>query len=529
MGKADNKSNSSGAEANGKSFFSRFAPLWPYALGIACARSGMTVATAGSYKSTDDGIFSDGSILVALIPLVIIGIIIFKTEHVFSKRAARALFCTAVSAQVVILVVMGILRLTGACTFPVRFTLSVLSSLMALTAIGCWLREMRGTCMLPSAVMVFSGLFISEIPVFATTLLPDGARCLAIAPIAACQFICMLWMRKMDRGPQDIEAQHRNDDYFVFMRGGAVTRRFLVACAIGIAAMSLVVGFLRGFPDGAPIPFCTATRTATFILTELVCIWFIASMLRQRSRTMTVTIWVFMELLAALTLVLYTGFPGHLDIGAIAIVLLNALMTAFLWYIVISFMSTGWREPLYYAICIMTIWVFARAFGRFVLIGVMPIGGDHHFTGSVISLLLLISTQLILVKLMDVVRFASTKNELDDDAQNATDEVERQVVVDEKSSALGRILGLDDQSAVKDVQRAAMRHRAEIMGRQFLLSEREIEVLALYAAGLTQRRVAESLHISQTTAHTHIGRIYTKTGLHSRQEIIDYLEHYTEN
>ena len=51
-------------------------------------------------------------------------------------------------------------------------------------------------------------------------------------------------------------------------------------------------------------------------------------------------------------------------------------------------------------------------------------------------------------------------------------------------------------------------------------------MLALYASGMTQKRVAEELHISQTTAHTHIGRIYTKTGLHSRQEILDYFKQY---
>ena len=73
-----------------------------------------------------------------------------------------------------------------------------------------------------------------------------------------------------------------------------------------------------------------------------------------------------------------------------------------------------------------------------------------------------------------------------------------------------------------------MQHRVEALGKQFLLSDREIEVLALYASGITQKRVAESLHISQTTAHTHITRIYAKTGLHSRQEIIDYLQKYAE-
>ena len=63
--------------------------------------------------------------------------------------------------------------------------------------------------------------------------------------------------------------------------------------------------------------------------------------------------------------------------------------------------------------------------------------------------------------------------------------------------------------------------------KQFLLSEREVEVLSLYALGWTQKRVAEELFISPGTAHAHIKRIYAKTGLHSRQEILDYMEKYT--
>ena len=59
------------------------------------------------------------------------------------------------------------------------------------------------------------------------------------------------------------------------------------------------------------------------------------------------------------------------------------------------------------------------------------------------------------------------------------------------------------------------------------LSDREMEVLALYALGYTQKRVAEELYITPGTAHAHIKRIYAKTGLHSRQEILDYMQQYT--
>lgn len=64
------------------------------------------------------------------------------------------------------------------------------------------------------------------------------------------------------------------------------------------------------------------------------------------------------------------------------------------------------------------------------------------------------------------------------------------------------------------------------LGQRFGLTGREIEVLTLYALGHTQARVSEELQLSQNTVHTHIKRIYDKTNLHSRQEILDYLAEY---
>ncbi len=69
----------------------------------------------------------------------------------------------------------------------------------------------------------------------------------------------------------------------------------------------------------------------------------------------------------------------------------------------------------------------------------------------------------------------------------------------------------------------SVRGRVRAMGEQFLLSDREVDVLALYAMGYTQKKVAEELFITPATAHTHIKRIYAKCGMHSRQEILEYL------
>ena len=131
--------------------------------------------------------------------------------------------------------------------------------------------------------------------------------------------------------------------------------------------------------------------------------------------------------------------------------------------------------------------------------------------------MIVISTQVAFVNFLNVRKFEAVPEEELTHQQKAV-----------QTSPVVKIMGLDDHhESLADVRQATMRHNAEEVGKQFLLSEREVEVLSLYALGWTQKRVAEELFISPGTAHAHIKRIYAKTGLHSRQEILDYMEKYT--
>jgi len=66
--------------------------------------------------------------------------------------------------------------------------------------------------------------------------------------------------------------------------------------------------------------------------------------------------------------------------------------------------------------------------------------------------------------------------------------------------------------------------RCSSLIEQYGLSAREAEVLPFILKGRTSERISQELFISKSTVETHFRRIYTKAGVHSRQELIDLSE-----
>lgn len=103
----------------------------------------------------------------------------------------------------------------------------------------------------------------------------------------------------------------------------------------------------------------------------------------------------------------------------------------------------------------------------------------------------------------------------------------------EKRSSIGqpvsKLFGIDNQPESDiEVRIASMERSVAQIGDQFQLTQREMEVLTLFALGYTQKRVAETLNLSPGTVHTHIKNIYEKTDFHSRQDVLNYIHDYTE-
>lgn len=67
------------------------------------------------------------------------------------------------------------------------------------------------------------------------------------------------------------------------------------------------------------------------------------------------------------------------------------------------------------------------------------------------------------------------------------------------------------------------------IAREAGLTKRETEVAKLMLEGRSLRVIQEELYISEGTARTHAKRIYSKLGIHSKQELIDFFKHRLEH
>ncbi|WP_428420518.1 LuxR C-terminal-related transcriptional regulator [Paraeggerthella hominis] len=70
----------------------------------------------------------------------------------------------------------------------------------------------------------------------------------------------------------------------------------------------------------------------------------------------------------------------------------------------------------------------------------------------------------------------------------------------------------------------ALESRCAAVAREGGLTEREAEVLVYLARGRTKAYIAEALFVTENTVRSHVRNIYSKLGIHTRQQLIDLVE-----
>ena len=73
-------------------------------------------------------------------------------------------------------------------------------------------------------------------------------------------------------------------------------------------------------------------------------------------------------------------------------------------------------------------------------------------------------------------------------------------------------------------RKLAWQRRIDAACERYRLSPRECEVLRILLKGRDAKYITEKFYISQSTAKTHIYNIYRKFGIHSRQDLYDFIE-----
>ncbi len=66
--------------------------------------------------------------------------------------------------------------------------------------------------------------------------------------------------------------------------------------------------------------------------------------------------------------------------------------------------------------------------------------------------------------------------------------------------------------------------KRELACELYALSPREREILATLLKGRDAKYIMDTFYISQSTAKTHIYNIYRKFDVHSRQDLLDFIE-----
>ncbi|MDR1184044.1 MAG: helix-turn-helix transcriptional regulator [Coriobacteriales bacterium] len=79
------------------------------------------------------------------------------------------------------------------------------------------------------------------------------------------------------------------------------------------------------------------------------------------------------------------------------------------------------------------------------------------------------------------------------------------------------------RSVNQDLDQSHLENRCLTLATHFRLTKREAEVLRLLAIGRNIPYIAESLHVSKSTAKTHSLQVYRKFAVSSHQELLDFI------
>lgn len=293
---------------------------------------------------------------------------------------------------------------------------------------------------------------------------------------------------------------------------GTLPLRF-AACA---AVYCIPAGFMRGYP--AALPFASAGGIGEAVFAGVAVIMIavaVASILLMGSQKIDLAYKLVVPLMAAGLLLLPFLAPGQEAVAGICIMSGYILFEMYVWA---SLADIAANLP---APSALVFGIGKSGMNLGLLMGTF-IG---IWLGSSSSMLLVAISLLIVYLFIVVENVIGPKGgvalPLQVPSSSPADEA---IPPREKKVTIAEAAQMD----LAEVFSTMLHQRCSALSERCGLSARETEVLELLAKGRSLQSIADTLGVAYSTVKTHTDRIYAKTDVHSRQELIELLEH-TDN
>lgn len=562
------------------------APFMPCFLGLAALRVWLQVNEFGGYAQSDNGIITILSNLTYGLTFLIAAAIAWRKPPTPRTEHAIAFIAAALMLVAPLLMLAGLAPNAGAVATAGALLVGVAGAFGG----GMWACAYTRLPLKPALMYAFASLALGSLGGLAISFLPEGSRYIASLFMPALSLLCFERTRAytgdMPLGEPagnshgaslqanasheqsapanesctaaDIQAPGRiagtaplaanasreqaalanencraSENQTSSRGAGAATMRFgkaasrpydnepklsLVPIIGGIAVFGLALGLSRGFPAGSPVPFGLPVRFVHQLGVVAISagfLWWIGAKGRHISFSL---LWRLEIVIAATGAFILMVLPGAATEIAVAIV--NIADTLMLCVLFITAQDVARHSSLHPFVIFGGAWaarVLSRNLGRTVVFALSPMTqSESAVLGIIVFALSLSMVCLLTDNLPRTRKLFIYDDESGEAAASHTASGPAAYETESEGSTAANVAVATSDEQVREWLRT--KHG---------LTAREIDVALLIARGRSKTFIADELFISENTVRTHSKNVYTKLGIHSREELISLFENRT--
>lgn len=562
------------------------APFMPCFLGLAALRVWLQVNEFGGYAQSDNGIITILSNFTYGLTFLIAAAVAWRKPPTPRTEHAIAFIAAALMLVAPLLMLAGLAPNAGAVATAGALLVGVAGAFGG----GMWACAYTRLPLKPALMYAFASLALGSLGGLAISFLPEGSRYIASLFMPALSLLCFKRTRAytgdMPLGEPagnshgaslqanasheqsapanksctaaDIQAPGRiagtaplaanasheqtalanencraSENQTSSRSAGAATMRFgkaasrpydnepklsLALIIGGIAVFGLALGLSRGFPAGSPVPFGLPVRFVHQLGVVAISagfLWWIGAKGRHISFSL---LWRLEIVIAAIGAFILMVLPGAATEIAVAIV--NIADTLMLCVLFITAQDVARHSSLHPFVIFGGAWaarVLSRNLGRTVVFALSPMTqSESAVLGIIVFALSLSMVCLLTDNLPRTRKLFIYDDESGEAAASHTASGPAAYETESEGSTAANAAAASSDEQVREWLRA--KHG---------LTAREIDVALLIARGRSKTFIANELFISENTVRTHSKNVYTKLGIHSREELISFFENRT--